>query len=350
MKSYLSKLCLIFGVLFLPAVFAQAGLPATTVVLKSVTEMDVGVPTTFNAFVRSQNDIALPATVDGELLWVLPEGQIVRKGDVIARVDDRQLLLQRDEQDLLARRAQINVQYLEGEVERLTLLQQANLAAKTQLAELVSRRDLAKNDYLVARSRVAQLEETLARTQILAPVDAVVIEQIIEGGEFARRGESVVRLVNPARLEVEVLVPVAYLNRLDQSRPITVRVADINFQTSLRSVIQVSDRQSQTFGLLLDVPDEVSSQIIAGQFADVTIAISDQRRSLFVPRDAVVLRSEGNFVFRIGDDNVATRVDVVLGDGQGDMVSVLGDLHKGDRVAVRGVERLQDGQSVLPTT
>tara|TARA_R110002110_G_scaffold30686_3_gene108591 strand:+ start:390 stop:1433 length:1044 start_codon:yes stop_codon:yes gene_type:complete len=338
--------CLAFG----QAVAAPNGPPPTTVVLESVTEMAVGAPATFNAFVRSRHDIALPATVDGELVWVMPEGQVAAKGETIAKVDDRQLILQRDEQQLLADRAAINVKYLEGEVRRLTQLQEANLAAKTQLAEIVSRRDFARNDYQVAISRVAQLQENLDRTQIIAPVDVVVVQRLIEAGEFARRGDSVVRVVNPNELEIQVLVPVTYLNRLDRDRPIEITVADISFQAPLRSVVQVSDRQSQTFGLLLDVPEEVASQIVAGQFANATIGISDKRRSLFVPRDAVVLRSEGSFVFRINENNVAKRIDVVVGNGQGSMVSVSGALTEGDRVAVRGVERLEDGQSVLPTS
>jgi RND family efflux transporter MFP subunit len=340
-----------FVVLVLTTAVAAENAPSPIpVVLESVLEMDVGKPATFNAFVRSQHDIALPATVDGEVQWVLPEGTRVLKGEVIAKVDDRQLILQRDEQSLLAKRAQINVTYLDGEVDRLSLLQQANLAAKTQLAELVSRRDFARNDYEVARTRVAQLEETLNRTRILAPVDAVVVERLIESGEFARRGDSIVRIINPQKLEVQVLVPVEYLNRLDQDALIRVTVSDISFEAPLRSVVQVSDRQSQTFGLLLDVPEAAAAQIVAGQFADATILISDQRRSLFVPRDAVVLRSEGSFVFLVSDANVARKIDVTVGVGQGSMVSVIGDLQEGDRVAVRGVESLQNGQSVLPTT
>tara|TARA_R110002072_G_scaffold36524_3_gene107545 strand:- start:32014 stop:33051 length:1038 start_codon:yes stop_codon:yes gene_type:complete len=334
--------------LFVVAATAQEA-PPTSVVLESVLELEVGEPSTFNAFVRSRNDIELPATVDGELLWVLPEGTRVKKGEVIARVDDRQLILQRNEQALFADRAQINVKYLEAEVVRLSQLQQANLAAKTQLAELVSRRDLAQNDFDVAKSRLAQLDETLARTKIFAPVDAVVVERLIEGGEFARRGDSVVRIVNPDSLEVQVLVPVAFLNRLDEKSSIRVRVSNISFEAPLRSIIQMSDRQSQTFGLLVDVPESVAGQIVAGQFADATVLISDQSRSLFVPRDAVVLRSGGSFVFMIEAGNLAKRVDVIVGQGQGDMVSVRGELSEGDRVAVRGVESLRDGQSVLPT-
>ena len=90
--------------------------------------------------------------------------------------------------------------------------------------------------------------------------------------------------------------------------------------------------------------------IIAGQFADAMVSISAKRKSLFVPRDAVVLRTEGNYVFRIDTGNVAKRVSVTLGEGQGSLVSVSGDLNEGDEVAVRGVERLTDGQAVLAGT
>jgi RND family efflux transporter MFP subunit len=324
--------------------------PPSSVVLEPVQELSVGQPTVFNAFVRSRNDVLLPATVDGELVSVLPEGSRVVKGETIAQVDDRNLRLRLQEQELLADRAKINVEYLNGEVDRLSKLQQANLAAKTQLAELVSRRDLATNDWQVAISRIEQLKETLDRTQIVAPTDAVVVERLVEAGEFARRGDSVVRIVNPTSLEVEILVPIAYLNRLDLSLPITIKVADVEFSTNAQSIIQVSDRQSQTFGLLVDVPESVASRIAAGQFADATVAVSEQRRSLFVPRDAVVLRSEGSFVYRINAENVAHRVNVTLGTGQGDLVSISGELEVGDRVAVRGVETLRDGQAVLPTT
>lgn len=331
------------------SVYAQQP-PPSSVVVEPVRELNVGQPTVFNAFVRSRHDVLLPATVDGELTAVAPEGTSVLKGEVIARVDDRNLRLRLQEQQLLADRAAINLAYLDGEVDRLSQLQQANLAAKTQLAELVSRRDLAHNDLQVARSRIAQLEENLARTQIVAPTDAVIVERMIEAGEFARRGDSVVRVVNPNSLEVEILVPIAYLNRLDLSLPVLVKVADVEFSAEVQSVIQVSDRQSQTFGLLVEVPESTVNRIAAGQFADATIAVSEQRRSLFVPRDAVVLRSEGNFVYKVNDENIAERVDVQLGMGQGSLVSIRGELEPGDRVAVRGVESLRDGQAVLPTS
>ncbi|HIG40011.1 MAG: efflux RND transporter periplasmic adaptor subunit [bacterium] len=342
----MKNLVLLVSILVSFAVSA-ADQPALMVVIENVLELEVGEPVVFNGVIRSRSDISLPVTVDGELLWVLEEGERIARGGVIAKVDDRQLRLRREEQQLLSDRAKINIDYLQGEVDRLTQLQEANLAAKTLLAEITSRRDFARNDYLVSLSRLAQLDETLSRTEVVSPVDAVVVERLLQGGEFARRGESIVRILDPSALEVQIAIPVSYLNRLDTRVPVNISVGELQFDSHMRSVIQVGDPRSQTFDILVDVATGFSDMMVAGQFADAMVSISEQRKSLFVPRDAVVLRTEGNYVYRIGADNVAKRVSVTIGEGQGSLVSVSGDLREGDQVAVRGVERLTDGQAVV---
>lgn len=323
--------------------------PATTVVIDRVEERAVGEPVTVNGVLRARHDILLPAGADGELLWVLDEGTVVREGTVVAKVDAEALELQRNEQELAARRARINVDYLQGEVDRLSRLQESNLAARNQLAEMVSRRDLAANDLSVAQARIAQLDEAIDRTLIEAPVDAVVVEQIRQGGEFARRGDGVIRIVDPNRLEVVITIPVNHANRVHSGQTVTVSTGDVAFEATVKSTIPAGNPASQTFDVLADVPPGLAGLMLSGQFVQVSVPLSESTRALFVPRDAVVLRSEGSYVYRIDENNIANRVEVVLGEGQGDRVAVTGDLRDGDHVAVRGVERLSDGQQVNPS-
>lgn len=65
-----------------------------------------------------------------------------------------------------------------------------------------------------------------------------------------------------------------------------------------------------------------------------------------MPRDALILRNNGSFVFRVYDDNIAERIDVDLGDSSGELIAVARSRHEGDRVAIRGAENLRDGTSV----
>jgi RND family efflux transporter MFP subunit len=224
------------------------------------------------------------------------------------------------------------------------------MASETVLAEMTSRRDIAGNELQIAEARVAQISEELQRTRIISPVDGVIARRFKQAGEFARRGEPLVRLVDNQSLEVQIAVPLSYLNRVRENSVLSVTVDALNFEAPVRAIVPAGDQQSQTFEVLIDVPPNLTGRILDGQFAEVSVPVHQTDISLVVPRDAVILRSEGMFVFRIDELNIANRIPVILGEGQGSLVSVDGRLKVGDRVAIRGVERLKDGQEVNPTT
>ena len=73
---------------------------------------------------------------------------------------------------------------------------------------------------------------------------------------------------------------------------------------------------------------------------------AEAKEVLTVPRDALVLRREGAFVFRIDDELNAEQVAVVTGLGAGKLIEVIGDISAGDRVVTRGAERLNTGMKV----
>jgi RND family efflux transporter MFP subunit len=348
MNRITKRLALLVCLLVSLPLMATAANPV--VIVSEVTEADAALPVHVNGLVRARNDVLLPARSAGELMWSLEEGTRVSQGEVIAQVNRDPLELQLKEQQVLAERAEVNRRYLEGEVARLHKLEANNLAAKTQLAEMTSRRDLAENDLHVAKARIAQLENALKRTEIVSPVNGVIVERRIEAGEFARVGDTVARVVDPQMLEVSAAVPVVNLNRIDFNAEVMVSLPDLQFSADLRSMINAGNESSQTFDVLIDIPRELSANLVAGQFVEVDIQLLSNQ-ALYVPRDAIVLRSDGSYVFRINEENVAQRVRVILGEGYGQMVSVRiteGDLSNGDRVAVRGAENLQDGQEVEP--
>ena len=105
----------------------------------------------------------------------------------------------------------------------------------------------------------------------------------------------------------------------------------------------MGDRNTHQFELRLDLEGRLFP---IGQTLRVAIPVSETRQVLTVPRDALVLRSQGASVFVIADDNTARQVPVTPGVGQGRDIEVVGEISAGDRVVVRGNERLQPGQDV----
>ena len=105
----------------------------------------------------------------------------------------------------------------------------------------------------------------------------------------------------------------------------------------------MGDENTHQFELRLDLE---ATPFPVGQTLRVAVPMAETRQVLTVPRDALVLRAEGISVFVVNGDNTANQVAVTPGIGQGEDIEVSGDLEPGDRVVVRGNERLQPGQEV----
>ena len=147
-------------------------------------------------------------------------------------------------------------------------------------------------------------------------------------------------------LEVRAYVPLKHLPRTVVGQPLDIFATDNYHVGTIRSLVPTGDVRSQTFEARIDLPQGATGSWTVGQLVSVAIPIRAKKLALTIPRDALVLRRNGAFVFRINDENKAERIQVEIGDSAGDLVSVSGPLAEGDRVAIRGAENLTEGADV----
>lgn len=293
--------------------------------------------------VVSRNDAKLAAEVTGRLIDVSDVGAVVKRGDVVAMIEDTQLLLKRDEQRAEVNRAQARLSFLENEEKRFVTLAESNLAATTKLDETRSDRDVSWGDLEVARSRLAQIEDQLSRTRITAPFGGIVVERLMMPGERVNTGSDVVRLVDQQHLEVIARAPLEYFSFVRPGQILGIKAGSANITGPVRTVVAIGSENTHQFELRLDIE---ANRFPVGLTVRVSIPVSFARQALVVPRDALVLRPEGITVFVIDADNKARQVPVTTGVGSGDNIEVDGDIEDGDAVVVRGNERLRPGQAV----
>jgi RND family efflux transporter MFP subunit len=291
----------------------------------------------------SRDDASLSAEVEGRLVQVAEVGDTVKAGEPVAVIEDDQLRLRKQELQAEIRRAQARLEFLENEVKRFATLAETNLASANQLEQARSEQDVAKGDLDVARARLAQNEDQLARTRLQAPFDGVVVERLMNPGERVSDGGLVVRLVNPNNLEVVARAPLEFYRFSKPGDELSLSAGKIVFQARIRTIVAVGDEKTHQFELRLDLNGQ---DFPVGQTVRVSIPTSDSREVLTVPRDAIVLRPGGASIFVIDESMQARQVSVSTGMGSGDRVEVSGDVSNGDRVVTRGNERLQPGQSV----
>lgn len=327
---------------------------AITVRVEQVRESAVERTLPLSGRVHSRNDAALSLSLAGELEWVLEPGSRVSRGDVIARLDQQPIILRKSELEHLASREGVHAAYLDRELLRLSRLRADNNASERLVDESESQRDISRMELQSLQARIQQLDDELRRSQLVAPFPGVIAQRFRRGGEYAQPGDVIVRLVDLEHLELRFQVPVAYLGRLAQGDRVafTAQGGQLLGErqrhnvATVRTVIPAADANSQTFEVRADIGAPDHSLVVAGQLVNVSVRIASDQPTLQIPRDAIVLREEGNYVFRIGSDNTAKKVMVEIGEGSRDWVSVTGPLNEGDWIAVRGVERLQDGQAV----
>jgi RND family efflux transporter MFP subunit len=293
--------------------------------------------------VVSRSDAFLSAEVEGRLVYVADVGTRVEADDVIARIEDTNLRLRAQELAAEVARATARLNFLEAELVRFERLAQTNLAAASQIDQTRSERDIAASDLAVVNSRLSQLEDQLERTEIRAPFPGVVAERVAQAGERVGTGTRVVRLVNPQSLEVVARAPLNYYRyvRPGDELAIVAGFEDV-YQAPVRTVVSVGDEARHVFELRLDV----DVFLPVGQTVRVTIPTADVREVLAVPRDALVLRGDGIAVFIVDEENKARRIRVTTGIGEGEWIEVRGPIQAGDKVVVRGNERLRPGQEV----
>ncbi len=293
--------------------------------------------------VISRKDSRVAAEREGRLTWVAEVGTRASVGMTLARINDSILQQQMAARRAVVEREQARLNYFAGELKRLEKLKLRDYANQSRLDEV--RKDLlvSRSELTTARARVREVDELLLRSQVAAPFAGVVTERLAQAGEWAEEGKALVRLVDDLSLEVQTWVPVATLSFIGLGTALKLRAGEQRYQGKVVTIVPVGDDQSRLYELRLALG---ASPWPAGLSIRVGVPSAQAREVTAIPRDALVLRRGGSSVFRILADDTAEAVAVTTGIASGPYIEVVGGILPGDRVVVRGGERLRPGQKV----
>ena len=146
-----------------------------------------------------------------------------------------------------------------------------------------------------------------------------------------------------------VAIPASAADPPAAERPVvevgTVSVRDHGVEKSgrVRTVVPVGDDRSRQFEVRVTLP---SPEWLVGTPIEVSLPSAAVRTAVTVPRDALVIRQNHAYVLRLTRTDTVEELDVTPGAGIADVVEVRGPLAEGDRLVIRGGERLAAGQAV----
>lgn len=292
--------------------------------------------------VISRFDSNIASETNGIITSIVEVGEKIEQGQLLAKVNDQQLVLQlrHDEADLKKLEAQR--QHAQKQLERSKTLSKTDSASQSQIDELTMQRDVLLQDIELAKVRLAQTQYLNNRTNILAPFSGVVVERFQNTGEYLAIGEEVLRLVSTEELEVSVRAPVESSQFVLAGQTVPVKNKRQEVFTQVRNLVPVGDIRSRMLEVRIHLLD---NNWVIGEPVEVALNNGPQQIETVVPRDALVLRNDSVYIFKVIDGR-ATKIDVVPGIGDASNIAIHGKVKPGDLIITRGAERLDDGNPV----
>ncbi len=322
----------------------QGGPPPAIVTLAKIEKLALTPNFTAPGDIVANRDSVVAAEVAGRIQTTLNIGARVSRGTVIAVIDDRSARLARDQARTEVARLQSDLTYQNRLVGRLQQLLKEEAESEASLDEAISARDQTRARLAAAKVALETAQVDLARTRIRAPFAGQMVERRIEVGEYATPGREIGRIVGREGSEARVRVPIAVAGSLSTGQEVTILANGERRSSRVRTVIEAGDEVSRTVEVRAPMG---SHNLKMGSAISITVPTGVERDVLTAPRDALVLRDSGIFVYVVNPkDKTAKRIDVQVGEPAGDRVAISGKIAAGDMIVVRGGERLRDGQNV----
>lgn len=233
------------------------------------------------------------------------EGQKVKQGDLLMKIDDSEL----------------RAQY--AQVEARFKLSEANVARSESLSESrtisQSEVDRARSEFAASRAELSLLTLRLAKTEVKAPFDGVVGSRSLSAGDYVTTSTTLTTLNDLSRMKVTFQVPERFIEKVKPGTPFRLISRDIQSGEAITgevyfvsSVIERETRSSEVKGMLTNP----SERLRPGMFANIEITLEVHENTLTVPEGAILTTTTGTQIIAVRDqgaDKVAEFIPVKLG-------------------------------------
>lgn len=275
------------------------------------------------------------------------EGRAVKKGQVLAELREDTLQIRLDSALASHREAVARYRQARLDLDRVQALFTKELVTKKEYDDAVAQEGASRERVAQLEAEIRQVRDQLAKTKIMAPFDGWITKEYTEVGQWVEAGGSVVEMLDLSRVKIDVPLPERYVKDVHVNDAVSVTFDGLpGFEAKghVFSVVAQADRVSRTFPVKVEVQNP-DLKIKSGMVARLTLVVGKPYQATVVPKDALVLRGDKEYVFFV-KDGTANQLAVTSLAHFDRFIEVEGDVHPGMMVVVAGNERLLPGQTV----
>jgi len=336
-----------------PAASAASGaaeLPVLRVAAEDIRTLDLAAHASgpvITGAVQPERRADLRAEVGTLVLQVLKDnGEAVRKGDLLVRLDDTAIRDSLSSAEESLRAAKQSLDQTERQFQRLKTLQAQGMSSMQALEDAEQRRNNAQSELVAADARLASARQTRQRTEVRAPFDGLVSDRKISAGDTVQVGRELIKVIDPASMRFEGQVSADRLGEVKPGQAVQFRINGQDpavFTGKVRRVDAAADATTRQLAVLVDFTGGNAPRV-AGLYAEGQIATGGSQ-ALMVAESTLAREGDVAYVWRLGTGTVQ-KVKVALGerDARSGQVVLLSGVQAGDRLLRAPGATLADGQ------
>lgn len=303
--------------LFLSSAFASPPTPKVVEVI-SVVPQNFSQSVRLVGTIKAQRQNVLIAKVPGVLDHIAQAGTHLKKGAIIARIENADLdrsLSYAKEGEALAK----------GQHHRISELVKSNYSSKAKLEE-------RKQSLLDARQKLARSQIELDQSRFIAPFDGVVGNYKKREGDQVQVGDLILTFYDPTGLLVDFDIPAQYLKDIKDNQPVVIQGKTYH----LGKAQYIVDEESYMSPVSLNLE---CKDCYVGELVDVDLMLHEKKSVLVIPFEAVVRRNDKDMVYVV-QKGKAEITPVTLGLREKENIEITDGLKVGDKVIVKNPDRL----------
>jgi RND family efflux transporter MFP subunit len=287
--------------------------------------------------VEALEDALISSETSGRILSIAQRGQFIRKGDVIAQMDDRVIRAQYEA-------ASTMFELADDTFKRLEVLYADSIISTQDFRNAKAQRDQAK-------AQLDATEKQLRDARLVAPFNGRVEERFIQSGELINPGMPVVRLVNTERVRVIAGVPENYSGQIREGSDALVNFRALNLRdlsSKVSFAANVIDGATRTFLVEIEL-DNRNELMKPDMVADIRLKRQTIENAVIIPRTAVIRDEAGTNVFIAKEVNGRKEAElraVRTGMATGSIIQILEGIHDGEEVVIAGISTLSAGDQL----
>ncbi len=297
--------------------------------------------------VQPERRADLRAEVSAVVLQVLKEnGETVRKGDLLVRLDDTAIRDSLQSAEASSRAAAQALDQAQRQYARVKTLQGEGMSSQQALDDAEVRRNTAQSDRVAADSRTVAARQQLTRTEVRAPFDGVVSDRKVSAGDTAAIGKELLKVIDPGSMRFEGLVSADRMGDIHPGQAVQFRINGFDkgdFIGKVRHVDASADAVTRQVAVIVDFAPGTAPKV-AGLYAEGRIS-SDASQALLLPEASVVKEGDKAFVWKLSG-NTLVKTPVTLGERDARLgnVVIASGLAPGDRLLRTPGSTLANGQ------